>query len=72
MLKQDYQTEIKLLHPLFGRKHETIYTVAVLLFVADSLVLLTFVQLVLMLSILLSLMMVYFSVEKFKQIDTRR
>jgi hypothetical protein len=72
LVKQDYQTEIKLLHPLFGRKHETIYVFATLLFVADSLVLLTFVQLILMFSILFILFMVYFSVGQWKSIDTRR
>jgi len=61
-----------LLHPLFGRKHGEVYVIAILLFVADSLVLLSFVQLVLLLCILFSLLMVYFSAGRWQQIETRR
>jgi hypothetical protein len=42
-MKQDYQTDVKLLHPLFGRKHSDVYVVAIVLYLADSLVLLTYV-----------------------------
>lgn len=41
--RYDYQTDFKFLHPTFGRKHDRLYIVVLIVYLADSLCLLTFV-----------------------------
>lgn len=60
-VRQDYQTEVKLLHPLFGRKNDSLYVFTITLYLADSLALLTVVQLAIMLGVLFAIIMIELS-----------
>lgn len=72
LAKQDYQTEVKLLHPLFGRKHSAVYVVAMVLYLSDSLVLLTYIQLAILFFVLFAILRLYFSVGHFQSKDSRK
>ena len=57
----DYQTEIKLHHPYFGRKHKLVYIIAYLTFLVDAFVMIAVPQLVTIL-ILIGVMLAWESI----------
>ena len=69
--KQDYQTDVKLHHPVFGRRHEAMYVIAILMFLADALILLTFVQLITLLGVCFGVVLTNLSEGGFKSTDAR-